>query len=138
MTQGIADVFGFGSGVGTTHVILLKDQPDNLLATKNFSATQLRACVAAGTCFQAPFDNARGQAFFQLDTRISKNFHFGESRKLTVLFQMFDMTNRANFGNNFVGNIRSSSFGQPNGFITPSGVIVPHSFSGEIGVRFTF
>jgi hypothetical protein len=137
-TQGISDVFGFGSGVGVTHVILLKDQPGNLTATKGFTATQLRACVADGTCFQAPFDNVRGQPFFQLDTRISKNFRFGEERKLTVLFQMFDVTNRANFGNNYVGNIRSSSFGQPNGFITPSGVIVPHSFSGEVGVRFTF
>jgi hypothetical protein len=136
--QGISDVFGFGSGVGTTHVIVQKGQESNLTATKDLTAAQLRACVAAGQCFQAPFDNLRGQPYFQLDTRISKNFKLGESPRLTVLFQMFDLTNRANFGNNFVGNIRSSQFMQPNGFITPSGVIVPHSFSGEIGARFSF
>ena len=137
-TQGIADVFGFGTGVGTTHVILLNSDQNNLLATKDYTAAQLQACVAAGQCTQAPFNNLRGQPFFQLDGRISKFFRFGEDKKLTVLFQMFDMTNRANFGNTYVGNIRSSSFMQPNGFITPSGVIVPHSFSGELGVRFTF
>lgn len=135
--QGI-DVLGVGGGRGNAHVILLNDQPDNLLATKDFSAASLRACLAAGTCHQDTFDSLRGQAFFQLDTRISKSFKFGDTSKLTLLFQAFDLTNRANFGNNFVGNIRATNFGQPNGFITPSAVIVPHSFSGEVGVRFTF
>lgn len=136
-TQGI-NVFGYGSGVGAAHVILLKNQPEKLLATKDYSAAQLRSCISDGTCFEAPFDNLRGQAFFQLDTRISKTFNLGERPKLTLLFQAFDLTNRANFGNNYVGNIRSTQFMKPNGFITPNGVIVPHSFSGEIGARFTF
>jgi hypothetical protein len=137
-TQGITDVFGFGAGVGATHVILLKDRPTDLLATRNFSAAQLRDCVAAGNCFQAPFDNLRGQPFFQWDARIGKNFKMGENARLSVFFQAFDLTNRANFGNNYVGNIRSTQFMKPNGFITPNGVIVPHSFSGEIGARFSF
>jgi len=51
---------------------------------------------------------------------------------------MFDLTNRANFGNNFTGDVRQTSFGTPNAFITPGGVIVPHSFSGEFGVKFSF
>ncbi len=135
--QGI-DVLGVGGGRGNVHVILLNDQPDNLLATKDFNAAQLRSCLAAGTCHQAPFDSLRGQPFFQLDTRISRSFKFGETPKLTLIFQAFDLTNRANFGNNYVGNIRATNFRQPNGFITPSSVIVPHSFSGELGVRFTF
>ncbi|HEX8474215.1 MAG TPA: TonB-dependent receptor [Pyrinomonadaceae bacterium] len=135
--QGI-DVFGVGGGRGEPHVILLTDRPDDLLATRSFSALQLRNCLAAGSCFQAPFNNLRGSPFFQLDARISKTFKLGENPRLTVLFQAFNVTNRANFGNNYVGNIRSTQFMQPNGFITPSGVIVPHSFSGEIGVRFTF
>jgi outer membrane receptor protein involved in Fe transport len=135
--QGI-DVYGFGSGVGSVHAIVLTSNPHNLTATKDFTVAQLQNCLAIGQCFETPFDDVRGQPFFQLDTRVSKNFKFGEDKKLTVLFQMFDLTNRANFGNTFTTNIRSSSFGQPNGFITPSGVIVPHSFSGELGVRFTF
>jgi carboxypeptidase family protein/TonB-dependent receptor-like protein len=136
-TQGI-DVFGFGSGAGAAHVILRQDDPSNLLATKGMSAADLRACIAAGNCFQAPFDNLRGDAFFQVDLRVSKEIKFGDKPSLKLIFQTFDLTNRANFGNNFVGNVQSANFRKPNGFITPAGVIVPRSFSAEIGARFTF
>jgi hypothetical protein len=51
----------------------------------------------------------------------------------------------ANFGNNFDGNIRNfntdptkSTFRKPIDFITPSGVIVPRSFSAEFGAQFIF
>ncbi len=136
-TQG-QDVFGFGTGVGAAHVILLNSDPNNLTATKGMSAAALRSCIAAGQCHQAGFDILRGQAFLQLDTRVSKAIRFGERARLNLIFQAFDLTNRANFGNNFVGNVRSTKFRQPNGFITPDGVIVPRSFSGEIGAEFVF
>jgi hypothetical protein len=48
------------------------------------------------------------------------------------------LTDRANFGNRYVGNIKANNFGQPNGFITPAGVIVPRSFSAELGAQFRF
>ena len=47
---------------------------------------------------------------------------------------LYGQTNRANFG----ANIRTSTFQQPLGFITASGVIVPHTFAGEFGARFSF
>lgn len=137
-TQGISDVYGFGGGQGATHAILLKSDPNNFLATKSYTTAQLQACLAAGNCFQAHYDALRGQPFFQLDSRFSKELRFGEKARLELIFQAFDLTNRANFGNNYVGNIRSSKFMQPNGFITPSGVIVPRSFSGEFGAQFRF
>ncbi len=136
-TQG-RDVFGFGAGIGAAHVILRKDNPNDLLATKDLSAADLRACIAAGNCLQAPFDNLRGDPFFQFDLRVSKNIKFGDKPRLKLIFQAFDLTNRTNFGNNFVGNVQSANFRKPNGFITPAGVIVPRSFSGEIGAQFTF
>jgi len=136
-TQGI-DVFGFGSGAGAAHVILRQDDPNNLLATKGMSAADLRACIAAGNCFQAPFDLLRGDAFFQVDLRVSKEIKFGDKPSLKLIFQTFDLTNRANFGNQFIGNVQSANFRKPSGFITPAGVIVPRSFSAEIGARFTF
>jgi hypothetical protein len=80
----------------------------------------------------------RGQPFFNVDLRVSKNFRFRESINLTTFFQMFDLTNRANFGNNYVTDVRLATFGTPNAFITPSGNILPHSFAGEFGVRFAF
>src|SRR5262245_16676778 len=135
--QGI-DVFGWGSGRGNAHAIVNTSNPNDLLANVRKSAADRRACLAAGSFKQVGFDSLRGQAFFQLDTRLSKDVKFGERAKLKLIFQAFDLTNRANFGNNFDGNIRNKTFGKPTGFITPSGVIVPRSFSGEFGAQFTF
>jgi len=135
--QGV-DWYGFGSGVGSAHVVLLKNQQNNLTATKDYPAAQLRDCVANGTCVVGGYNMLRGQTFYQLDARVSKDIRLKESMTLKLLFQAFDLTNRANFGSNYVSNIRSTTFGQPNGFITPSGVIVPRAFSGEIGAQFTF
>jgi hypothetical protein len=141
---GSVDVLGVGSGRGTSHVMVFTSSPNDLRATLTAfgdpasNAVAYRNCFRSGQCTIAPFNNLRGQPFFQLDTRISKNFKFNENQKLTVLFQMFDITNRANYGNNFIGDVRQTNFGKPNGFITPAGVIVPHAFSGEIGVKFSF
>ena len=135
------DVLGVGAGRGTSHVIVFNDKPDDLKATfQAFGSTTkgYRDCLRANQCHILPFDNLRGQPFFQLDTRISKNFKLSERTKLSVFFQMFDLTNRANFGNNFDGDVRSSTFGQPLNFINPTGVTVPHNFSGEFGARFSF
>lgn len=137
-TEGITDVFGFGSGVGTTHAIVLNSDPNNLTATASYSAAQLNACIAANTCHQLPYDYLRGADFFQLDARFGRFFKFGERARLEVFFQAFDLTNRANFGTSYGGNIRTSTFQQPTGFITSSGVIVPKSFAGEFGARFSF
>ncbi|HVS83839.1 MAG TPA: hypothetical protein VHE60_19050, partial [Pyrinomonadaceae bacterium] len=127
--------------------IVFTSSPNDLKATltafgdpgaSNANRILYRNCLRAGQCAIAGFDILRGQPFFQLDTRVSKNFRIKERYTITALFQMFDLTNRANFGNNFTGDVRQASFGTPNAFITPGGVIVPHSFSGEFGVKFTF
>jgi len=143
---GAVDVLGLGSG-RANRIIVFTDKPNDLTATlnafgnpglSNANRIKYRDCIRAGQCTIYPFDNLRGQAFFQLDTRVSKNFKIKERSTVTVLFQMFDLTNRANFGNNFASDVRQTSFGKPNAFITPGGVIVPHSFSGELGVKFAF
>jgi hypothetical protein len=138
LTEGITDVYGYGSGVGTTHDIVLTNAPNNLTATAAYTAPQLLACLAASTCQQLPYDYARGEDFFQLDARIGRFFKFKEKAKLELFFQAFDLTNRANFGTSYGGNIRTSTFGNPTAFITASGVIVPKSFAGEFGARFSF
>jgi hypothetical protein len=137
-TEGITDVFSFGSGVGTTHAIVLASDPTNLTATAGYTAAQLTSCVAAGTCYQVPYNNLRGQDFFELDTKVGKFVKFGDQAKVEMFFQAFDLTNRANFGTAFGGNIRTSTFQQPTGFITSSGVIVPKSLAAELGARFSF
>jgi hypothetical protein len=134
-TQGI-DYFGYGATNG--YAVLLKSDPTNFKGTLSYTAAQIRSCLADGSCYESSYDSLRGQNFFQFDTRISRVFRFKDRYNLEFMFQAFDLTNRANFGGNFQGSIRSSAFEQPKGFITPSSVIIPHSFSGEAGFRFSF
>jgi outer membrane receptor protein involved in Fe transport len=141
------DVMGVGGGRGTSHVVVFKDKPDDLKATltafgdpgaSNANRVKFRNCLRSGQCTFAPFDNVRGQPFFQLDARVTKNFKIRERANLQAIFQVFDLTNRANFGNNYVTDVRLANFAKPSNFITPSSVTVPHSLSAEVGVRFTF
>ncbi len=138
VTEGISDVFGQGSGVAATHAIVLDSDPNNLAATAGYTAAQLNACITANTCHQVPYNYLRGEQFFQLDARFGRFFKFRERARLELFFQAFDLTNRANFGTSYGANIRTSTFQQPTGFITTSGVIVPKSFAGEFGARFSF
>jgi len=148
--SGAVDILGVGGGRGASHVVVFKDKPNDLTATflafrnpataaiDGASRTRFRNCLRSGQCTFVPFDNLRGQPFFQLDARVTKNFRIRERANLQAIFQVFDLTNRANFGNNFVTDVRDPKFGTPSNFITPSGVTVPHSLSAEVGVRFTF
>jgi hypothetical protein len=132
------DYFGVGNSSTLDYAVTLNSDPTNLTATKAYTAAQLRTCLAAATCTIQGFDSLRGSPFYQLDTRFSKVFTFREKIKLEFIFQAFDLTNRANFGGNFQGNIRSSQFGKPTAFFTPSSVVVPQFFSGEAGFVLRF
>jgi len=56
-----------------------------------------------------------------------------------LLAQAFNLTNRANYGNNFGLNVADpTTFGHPVGFINPSSTIIPRALWGELGLRFTF
>ncbi len=140
------DILGSGSGRGTSHVLVFNSSPNDLTGTLtsfgdpsvSANAVKYRSCLRSGQCKFASFDNLRGQSYFQLDTRITKNFKIKERATLSLLFQVFDLTNRANFGNNFVTDVRLSTFATPNAFITPTSTIIPHSLSGEFGVKISF
>jgi len=91
----------------------------------------------------AKYDPLRGDPFFELDMRLAKNIKFGERMKLQLVAQAFNLTNRANYGNNFGPNATATigspaTFGHPQGFIAPASTIIPHAVWGELGVRFTF
>ena len=78
-----------------------------------------------------------------LHTKPAKDIKFGDRVTLQLLAQAFNLTNRANYGNNFgVGGAASiadpTHFGHPQGFINPSSTIIPHALWGELGARFTF
>ncbi|MHB8542139.1 MAG: TonB-dependent receptor [Candidatus Acidiferrales bacterium] len=132
------DVFGVGGRNAAAHAIVPVSNHSDFTTYALASVATQQACLSAGTCIMAPFDGLRGQDFFQLDARVTKDFRFGDRGTLSLIFQAFDITNRANFGNQFTTSVRSSSFRQPSNYLSPSGAIVPKSFRGEFGVQYTF
>ena len=132
------DVLGIGSGYSRP-LIVNNNDPKNLLAYADSALAQdALDCLAAAQCHQAGYDTVRGRAFFQLDTRIAKNIRLGEHRNLQLMFQAFNLTNKTNYGNNFVNTANSAKFLTPAGYINPTSSSTPRAFVGEFGARFTF
>jgi outer membrane receptor protein involved in Fe transport len=135
-----------GGGTGTA-VVVPTNNPTNYLAFAGNNAGAQNCFyglngVAQG-CTIAKYDPLRGDPFFELDMRLAKNIKFGERMNLQLLAQAFNLTNRANYGNNFGVSSTASiadptHFGHPQGFINPASTIIPHALWGELGVRFTF
>src|SRR6266511_5216020 len=74
------DVLGLGRGRGN-RIVVFTASPNDLTATlnafgnpgtSNANRIKYRDCIRAGQCTIYPFDNLRGQSFFQLDTRVTK------------------------------------------------------------------
>jgi len=107
-------------------------------ATAGYTTAQLRAGLADGTLVTIPYNNVRGNAFIQLDLRVSKTFTIKERNRVEVLCQVFDLNNRANFGNNYNNNIRTLAFGTPSNYLSTSGTVVPHSLQAEVGFQYRF
>jgi outer membrane receptor protein involved in Fe transport len=149
-TNGVSNVLGFGTGPAAAHAIVQTSDPKNLLWETTQTTAALRNCyLVTGECKQVTWDYLRGQSFFNLDTRLTKVIKFGERKDLKLMFQMFDLTNRANFGNNYDGSLHDfNSDPTKNAFQTPLGYVgcgsngcnrnIPTSFRGEWGVQFTF
>jgi hypothetical protein len=73
--------------------------------------------------------SARGDGFFRADMRISRTFSLGGSRTFDLLWEMDNVFNTVNYGG-YVGNMKSTLFGQPRYALTP--------FQGQLGLRFNF
>ncbi|HUB31778.1 MAG TPA: carboxypeptidase regulatory-like domain-containing protein [Bryobacteraceae bacterium] len=132
------------TGGGTTNAVVVPtNNPTNFLAYSG-NNTAAQNCFygingVSQSCTIAAYDPLRGDPFFQLDMRLSKNIRFRERANLQLVAQAFNLTNRANYGNDFNGNIASpSTFDHPAGFLNPSSTVIPRSVWGELGLRFTF
>jgi hypothetical protein len=137
-TQGITDIYGYGAGNGAWRAVVPANAPTNYTATAAFTSAQLVAGLANGTLVTLPYDAFRGNAFYQFDLRVSKEFTFGERHHLEFICQMFDLTNRANFGTSYTTSIKSANFAKPSNFLSTSGTIVPHAFEAEMGFKYHF
>ncbi len=127
-----------GSSNGTTRAVVFANDPNNLTATASMAAADIRTGIANGTLKQVSYNTLRGSPFFQLDLRASKTFRIAERHNIEFISQFFNLTNRANFGNNYDASIRDTTFRQPLGYIAPSNVIVPKSFAAELAIQYRF
>jgi hypothetical protein len=75
------------------------------------------------------FNALRGTPFFITDLRVSKKFVFDDDRNVEVLWEMFNVFNRANLAD-YNGNERATTFRQARVALTP--------FQGQLGIRLNF
>ena len=128
-----------GAAVAQDATYPLANQDPNIEADATAAAQgNVATCYYQGNCTIAKYDPVRGQAFFQLDAKLSKTFRLGERARVQLVAQAFNLTNRANYGSNFGGNIASSTLGHPTGFFAPNATFIPRAIWGEFGVHFTF
>ncbi len=133
--------FGGGSAAGV--IVVPKNDQTNLTAFLNpvtgapnkLAASQ---CYYGGNCVVAPYNSLRGNPYFNMDARVAKNIKLGEKRNLQLMFQAFNLTNHANYGNNFGTTVDDPTFKQPIGFINPTSSVAARAFTGEFGARFSF
>jgi len=128
------------TGGGTSNaVVVRKSAPTDYFAFAGDDVAAQNCYYLTTDCTIAKFDPVRGDAFFELDAKLAKNIKLGEKMNIQLVAQAFNLTNRANYGNNFGGNIADpGSFGKPIGFIAPAATFIPRSVWGEFGVHFTF
>ncbi len=136
------NLLNLGGGSDAGALIVPKNAPTNFTAfddpingPNTLAAAQ---CYYSGNCVAAPYNSQRGNPYFNVDARVAKNIKFGESRNLQLMFQAFNLTNHANYGNNFGNVVDAPTFKQPIGFINPTSSLLPRSFTGEFGARFSF
>lgn len=128
------------TGGGTAlAVVVPTNAPTNYLAFGSDNAGAQNCFYVTQQCTIAKYDPLRGDAFFQLDARLAKNFKIRERMNIQAIAQAFDLTNRANYGANFGGDISNpNGFAKPAGFINPTATNTPRSLTGELGFRLTF
>src|SRR5581483_7048645 len=67
---------------------------------------------------QPTVNQQRGTATWELDTRVTKFFNlWSEVRKVGFFVEFYNITNKANFGNNYNGTVGSPTFEQPLNFL---------------------
>ncbi|HYL36740.1 MAG TPA: carboxypeptidase regulatory-like domain-containing protein [Bryobacteraceae bacterium] len=111
--------------------------PYNLIAGSdlNGDGTSNDHYVDPKTQLPVSINSARGIWDYDLDLRVTKFINlWSERRKLGLFAEGYNLTNKANFGNLFGGNGRSSTFEQPVGYLAG----LPTSRQLQLGARITF
>src|SRR5262249_21994457 len=128
------NLLNLGSGSAAAALVVPNSDPNNLAffptdTPAHTAASKLAAsqCYYAGNCHVAQFDSLRGDPYFDMDARVAKNIKMGEHSNLQLAFQAFNLTNHANYGNNFRSVAGHAGFQQPFGFINPTSSLLPRA-----------
>jgi hypothetical protein len=159
IVEGTSDLWQVGSGRSNPHAAIFAGAKEGKQAyvdyitaanaavaadpTKKTSlATYYRSCLSSGACREVGYNSnySFSTPFVQFDARVGKTITIHDRYNIALFYQMFNITNRANYGPNYDVNVNNykSSFLTPLGFINPSSTVVPRSFTGEFGARFSF
>lgn len=79
-------------------------------------------------------NSQRGDPFRLLDLRVTKRFSLVRGARLEVFVEIFNLFDKANFGERFQGNALSTAFKRPIALMTDTG----YARQAQIGARFTF
>jgi len=130
-------VFDLPYGVQLSPILQLASaRPYNLTAgvDLNRNGTNNDFYVDPATGQPVSVNSARGDRTSLLDMRLTKFLPFGATRRLGLFVEVFNVFNRANFGNRFQGNARSAVFRQPIALIPSIG----YPRQVQLGARFEF
>jgi hypothetical protein len=111
----------------------------------NKDGTNNERYILPGTTQMVPIGSATGDPFFLLDLRGTKFFNLNKdgSRRVGFYAELYNLTNKANFGNTYSGNCAAQTVGGSctnASFETPQGYIpgLNYSRSLQLGARFLF
>ena len=89
-----------------------------------------------------PINSERGDALINANARITRVFALPASnQKLETFIEMYNITNRANFGNTYGENqFAPATYQKPIGYLGGAGAVstLPNSFQVQFGARFSF
>jgi outer membrane receptor protein involved in Fe transport len=137
------DNIGYGNNKANRGVLVPTGDQTNYTysLTSGLTKAELRQQYFAGKLTTAKWDPLRGDPIFNLDARLAKNFKFKEGINLQLIAQAFDVTNRANYGNDYGTTISidpTDNYRHPVGWTNPSNAITPRALTGEFGFRLSF
>jgi hypothetical protein len=86
-------------------------------------------------------DNARGLPLLNFNARVTENIGFSSNKKIQLFAELYNLLDRANFGNVYGGNAFSTAtYNLPIGYVGGAGAVstIPNSFQVQFGGRFSF
>jgi hypothetical protein len=102
------------------------------------------SCLVPSANGEVSVNAARGEALLILSARLSKSFSLGKkegNKKIAAFVEMYNLTDRANFGPNYGPNgFSPATFNKPTTYLGGNGynLTLPNSFQVQLGARFSF